>query len=66
MYKITCKECEKFGLKAHYFGEISIQNTCQGATQGQESRVQNGGLANIQKTNCKTSYGIHPYYKIKI
>ena len=30
VYKITCKECEKYGLKAHYFGESSFNGYTRG------------------------------------
>ena len=44
VYKITCKECEKQGLKAHYFGETSFN----GYTRGKKH------AANYRSTNKNT------------
>ena len=44
VYKITCKECEKSGIKANYYGESSFN----GYTRG----VQH--LANYRSTNKAT------------
>ena len=41
VYKITCKECEKSGLKAHYYGESSFNGYTRGVQHAQNYRSKN-------------------------
>ena len=41
VYKIACKECEKFGLKAQYFGESSFNGYTRGGQHAEKYRSKN-------------------------
>ena len=41
VYRITCKECEKSGLKAHYFGETSFNGYTRGVQHYDNYRSKN-------------------------
>ena len=41
MYKITCKECEKSGLKANYYGESSFNGYTRGVQHLENYRSKN-------------------------
>ena len=53
VYKITCKECEKNGLKAHYFGETSFNGYTRGLKHVQNYRSTN------KNTQEKSALRIH-------
>ena len=41
VYKISCKECEKSGLKANYYGESSFNGYIRGAQHANNYRSKN-------------------------
>ena len=41
VYKITCKECEKSGLKANYYGESSFNGYTKGTQHANNYRSKN-------------------------
>ena len=53
VYKITCKECEKFGKKAHYYGESSFNGYTRGVQHAEKYRSQN------KKTQEKSALRMH-------
>ena len=53
VYKITCKECEKFGLKANYFGESSFNGYTRSVQHAEKYRSTN------KNTQEKSALRIH-------
>ena len=53
VYKITCKECEQIGLKAHYFGETSFNGYTRGLKHAENYRSTN------KNTQEKSALRIH-------
>ena len=53
VYKISCKECEKSGKKAHYYGETSFNGYTRGVQHYNNYRSQN------KNTQEKSALRIH-------
>ena len=59
VYKITCKECEKYGLKAHYFGESSFNGYTRGTQHANNYRSKNKNTQekSALRTHAKEQHG---------
>ena len=49
VYQITCKECEKSGIKSHYFGESSFNGYTRGVQHANNYRSKN---KNVQEKSA--------------
>ena len=51
-YKISCKECEKYGLKANYYGVTSFNGYTRGVQHAEKYRSKNKNTQEKSALRC--------------
>ena len=52
VYKISCKECEKSGIKANYYGETSFNGYTRGVQHAEKYRSKNKNTQEKSALRC--------------